>query len=50
MVTYMYQQGDEPQCLAEADINGSGGDIDISDLVWLVEYMYQGGVLPVPCE
>jgi len=51
LVTYMFQGGPPPPCMAEANINGSAGsDVpDISDLVWLVSYMFQNGPAPVPC-
>ncbi len=51
LVAYMFQGGDEPICIEEADINGSGeaSPIDISDMVYLVDYMFQGGAAPVVC-
>lgn len=36
-------------CLLRADINHDGVGPDISDLVYLVSYMFQGGPQP-PCE
>jgi hypothetical protein len=33
--------------LEAADVNSSGGDIDIADLVHLVDYMFTGGPPPV---
>ncbi|MDH3889451.1 MAG: hypothetical protein OEV49_00060 [candidate division Zixibacteria bacterium] len=37
-----------PPCSEEADIEASGG-IDISDLVYLVDYMFTGGPPPPSC-
>jgi hypothetical protein len=46
----MFQAGPQPPCLNSADINGDDGDVpDISDLVYLVTYMFQSGPAPVPC-
>jgi len=51
LVTYMFQDGPEPPCLEEADINGD--EVvpypDIADLVYMVNYMFQSGPDPVPC-
>lgn len=53
LVDYMFTDGLNPPCLAQANVNGSGGDtagdIDIADLVALVDYMFTGGPLPPPC-
>lgn len=32
------------------DVDGSGGGVDIADLIYLVTYMFQGGPPPVPYE
>ncbi len=49
---YSFQNGTEPPCMEEADIDGSGGSvpIDISDIVLLVAYMFQGGAAPALCQ
>jgi len=50
LTDYMFQQGPEPICFAEADIDGSDDKIypDIKDLVHLVDWMFnQSGVPPV---
>jgi hypothetical protein len=58
LVDYMFNQGPEPPCWEEANIDGSGpanppsdgqADIDISDLVYLVDYMFTGGPPPAAC-
>ena len=51
LVAYMFQDGNPPLCLDEANIDGSVTDpvIDISDLVALVAYMFQGGPAPANC-
>jgi hypothetical protein len=50
LVSYMFQGGEEPQCLRNCDVNGDEGEVpDISDLVYLVTYMFQSGPEPVPC-
>ncbi len=38
-------------CIEEANVDGSNSEIpiDISDLVGLVAYMFQGGEEPAPC-
>jgi hypothetical protein len=48
LVNYMFQDGPDPTCWHEANINGSGG-IDIADLILLVSYMFQGGMHPATC-
>mgnify|MGYP006278587353 CR=1 FL=1 len=35
-------------CLARGDLDRSGGPADISDLIWMVEWVFLGGVEP-PC-
>lgn len=51
LVDYMFTGGPVPPCLAEVDVDGSGGPapIDIADLVYLVDYMFTGGPPPVEC-
>lgn len=51
LVDYMFNGGEPPPCMDEADVNGSGGSnpVDISDLVHLVDYMFTGGPPPVDC-
>ncbi len=50
MVTYMFQDGPEPPCMAETDINGDSSESpDIADLIYLVGHMFQDGPAPVPC-
>ena len=49
LVTYMFQGGEVPECMVEADINGSGGIPDIGDLIHLVNYMFQEGPEPAAC-
>ena len=48
LVDYMFNQGPEPPCLEEADMDASG-EFDIADLVYLVDYMFTGGPVPVVC-
>ena len=51
LVTYMFQDGPEPGCVDEANIDGDGlGMIDIGDLVHLVTYMFQDGPAPADCD
>jgi len=52
----MFTGGMAPPCWEEANVDGSGDgspdgseDIDISDLVYLVDYMFSGGPPPVAC-
>ncbi len=50
MVSFMFNDGPEPQCMDEANVNGDlYGDIDVSDLIHLVNYMFQDGTEPVIC-
>lgn len=35
--------------LGWADVDGHGELLNISDLVYLVDYMFQSGPAPVPC-
>jgi len=48
LVAYLFQGGDEPGCLSEADVDGSGA-INVSDLTYLVAYLFQGGPAPAVC-
>jgi len=48
LVSYMFDNGPEPLCFEEADLDASGG-IDIADLVWLVDYEFNAGPPPEPC-
>ena len=50
LVNFMFQNGPEPPCMAEADINGNGTGPDITDLIYLVSFMFQNGPPPVPCQ
>ena len=46
----MFVSGPEPPCFDEADINGDGEpNLDISDLVHLVDYMFTSGPPPADC-
>ena len=50
LVTYMFQNGPEPPCMWEANMNGSvNPEPDITDLVYLVTYMFQNGPDLYPC-
>ena len=50
LVEYMFQGGDIPVCMAEANVDGVGlPEPDISDLIYLVSYMFQGGAPPASC-
>jgi hypothetical protein len=50
MVTYMFQDGPAPACMAATDINGDEqAEPDIADLIHLVNYMFQDGPDLVPC-
>ena len=50
MVSYMFQEGPEPPCKEEADINGDGlAEPDIADLIALVSFMFQNGTSPTQC-
>jgi hypothetical protein len=48
VVDRMFTGGPAPVCVEEADIDGSG-EIDISDLVFLVDYVFTGEPPPEPC-
>jgi len=43
LVEYMFSGGDAPQYAELADVNGSGGPADISDLVHWVTWAFQSG-------
>ena len=43
MVNYMFQDGPVPGILESIDVDGSGGDPDIADLIALVTFMFQEG-------
>ncbi len=49
LVAFMFQDGPEPACISEADINGDGSDPNIADLIHLVGFMFQEGPAPAVC-
>ena len=57
LVDYMFTGGPAPECVPEANMDGSDAlgdgehlsDIDISDLVYLVDYMFSQGPAPADC-
>lgn len=50
LVTYLFDEGPEPACLEEANINGDAeGVINIEDVTYLVEYLFGGGPPPGEC-
>ena len=49
MVEWLWESGDEPPCLKEADVDGSG-QADAMDLVYIVEFLWNNGPAPVDCE
>ena len=51
LVAYSFQGGPPPECIEEADVDGTGGaiPIDIADVVYLVAFMFQGGPAPTAC-
>jgi hypothetical protein len=48
LATMIGQQGPEPPCGPEADVNGDDA-VDISDVVYLSNFMFQNGPDLVPC-
>ncbi len=50
LVAFMFQEGPEPPCMDEANVNGQD-DVqpDIADLIYLVSYMFQEGPDLAPC-
>ncbi len=51
MVDYMFNQGPEPACWDEAELEAPFDDqaVAIQDLVYLVDYMFNLGPAPIPC-
>ncbi|MCK4301458.1 MAG: dockerin type I repeat-containing protein, partial [candidate division Zixibacteria bacterium] len=50
LVDYIFNDGPEPPCWDEGDVDGSGiAPIDIADLVYLADYMFAQGPEPPPC-
>ncbi len=50
LVTFMFQNGPEPPCMEETDVNGDGTPLpDIADLIYLVSFMFQEGPDLIPC-
>jgi hypothetical protein len=39
----MFQNGPELPIMATGDVNSTGGNLDIEDLIALVSYMFQNG-------
>ncbi len=50
LTNYMFQDGPEPACERETDIDGNGVGPDIADLIHLVTYMFQDGPPPANCD
>lgn len=50
LVEYQYNDGPEPYCFEEADVDASSV-IDLADIVYMVEYMFNipPGVEPKDC-
>ncbi len=51
LVEYSFHNGPAPRCIAEADIDGSGGlkPIDITDITKFVKYLFSTGFPPNLC-
>jgi hypothetical protein len=46
----MFTAGPPPPCLDEGNVDGDALElIDISDLVYLVDFMFTAGPAPAPC-
>jgi DNA-binding beta-propeller fold protein YncE len=48
LVTWMFRQGAEPDCMEAADIDGSGS-INVSDISFMVSFLFRGGPSPADC-
>ena len=46
VMTWLFQGGDEPDCLDAADANDDGA-VNITDAVLILNYLYQGATLAV---
>ena len=42
----MFNEGPPPPVMEAADVDGSGGEIDIADLVYTVDFMFNDGPAP----
>jgi len=49
LVEFLFNGGDAPPCIEEADIDGNRL-INIVDLTMLILYVFQGGEKPLPCQ
>ena len=53
LVDYMYNDGNDPPCFAEADVDDTGSPpevpLNVADLLYLVDYMFSDGPVPLPC-
>jgi len=51
LVNYMFQNGPDPVCMSEANINGdAAASIDITDLTAMVAYMFASGTGVCDCD
>lgn len=50
LVTFMFQGGPEPVCIAEANVSGVNNRLDIQDALYLVYYLYANGAAPKECK
>ena len=46
IVKYIFQSGDAPPCLDEADADG-GNDVNVGDAIHMVKFIFQNGDFPV---
>ena len=49
LIDFLFRGGPTPPCLAEADINGSGGAPNVADLTYFVDFLFRGGPNPALC-
>ncbi|KAA3632082.1 MAG: hypothetical protein DWP97_11735 [Calditrichaeota bacterium] len=49
LVAYCYKGGPAPECMPEADVDGSGAIESAVDIEYLINYMFNGGPAPLVC-
>ncbi len=48
IINYLFVGGPEPHCLDAGDSNDDGNNLDVSDVIYTIQWMFSGGLPPPP--